>query len=305
MSPAVRRRPRGFKTSKRRFGKVKILFVFLLILEFSSLLLRKSIWRGSSNLSLVIAKPQGEVLVSTFDRKNEKITNIVIPGSTQLNVSRELGSWKARSIWQLGEQEGLGGRLLAETIVKNFSFPISGWGDASFAGFAEGRLASMVKALFSSSTNLGVADRFRLLIFSLGVKTLNRVTIDLSQGPYLKKVKLVDGELGYSVTGVGLERLYGLFFEPEISSKGLRIEIVDKSGEVGLSENLAKTIEVLGAKVASVEKEETARLDCLVSGRNETLVRKMMEVYSCEKVGEDGSNYDMEITIGEEFAKRF
>ena len=62
-------------------------------------------FKYSSNFNLIIANQDGNLEVTNFDNQNQEITTIIIPGSTQLIASRQLGSWKARGLWQLGINE--------------------------------------------------------------------------------------------------------------------------------------------------------------------------------------------------------
>ncbi|MFZ5932832.1 MAG: hypothetical protein ACOYT7_02025 [Patescibacteria group bacterium] len=306
MSPVQRRsRLKNLKSPKRGLGGPRFLWFLIFLFAVFLLLFLPTRFGGNLKLSMVVARETGELVVSTFDREGESITNILIPGSTQLDVARQLGSWKARSIYRLGVNEGLGGSLLAETMVKNFSFPVVAWGANEFAGFASGDLASIVKSLVSNKTNLKIGDKLRLGIFALRIKNPKRMNIDLSQGPYLKRVRLTDGEMGYTVTGVGFEKLFAVFSEPEISAKSLRVEIIDASANPKVAAAVGRTIEVLGAKVASVKKEAAQEVDCTLSGKDEILLKRLSQIYSCEEKKSPLSNFDLEIRLGKEFARRY
>ena len=264
-------------------------------------------WGSHERVSLVINNPNGDLTVTTFNRESGEINNIQIPGGTQLLVSRQLGSWKAKSVWKLGENEKLGGELLRESIIKNFHFPVVAWADSNAEGLASGNFWSAIKSIFLiRKTNLGVGDRIKMAIFSIGVNNMKRNEINLAQTSYLKKVRLVDGEDGYLISGGLPNNLLIIFAEPSLAKQGLKANIIDASGKNLLGQDVGKTLEVLGIKVASVEKQAADKDDCSIKGKDIKIVRKLAQLFSCQKEIKSLDNkFDIEFKIGESFAKRY
>lgn len=264
-------------------------------------------WGSHERVSLVINNPNGDLTVTTFNRESGEINNIQIPGGTQLLVSRQLGSWKAKSVWKLGENEKLGGELLRESIIKNFHFPVVAWADSNAEGLASGNFWSAIKSIFLiRKTNLGVGDRIKMAIFSIGVNNMKRNEINLAQTSYLKKVRLVDGEDGYLISGGLPNNLLIIFAEPSLAKQGLKANIIDASGKNLLGQDVGKTLEVLGIKVASVEKQAADKDDCSIKGIDTKIVRKLAQLFSCQKEIKSLDNkFDIEFKIGESFAKRY
>ena len=309
MSPAQRRnRLNRFKTRKTGFRFIKYLFLVILIGALALVVaLQTKYWGTRNKLSTVISAASGDVVISTFDPEGESITNVLIPANTQLDVARGLGSFRAKSIWQLGINEKLGGKLLTETIVKNFHFPVYTWGDNNIKGLADVEFLSIFRAVFfPAKTNLKIGDRIKMAFFSLGVKASKRVNIDLREGQYLKKTRLVDGEEGYLVSGVGLSKLFPTFSENGISQQNLRVNVKDATGQRGVAEQIGATLEVLGVKVASLERKRVEDLDCSFRTKNEDLAKKVSFIFSCkrEKIAPEG-NFDLELNLGSQFAKRY
>lgn len=281
-----------------------ILAVFLAFL-FISLLTK--FWNSSDKLVLATSLKNGDVLVTAFDPTGGEVTNISIPGSTQVSVSRQLGTWKLRSVWALGQNEKISGKLLAETITKNFRFPAVAWADSPAAAFSQNSLGPLLKAVFSPyPTNLKFGDRVKIAVFSLGVKNTNRVDINLAETSYLKKTKLIDGENGYLVADDAPPAILVVFSDPQIASGNFRVNIKNASSKASLPDYVGGVLEVLGAKVASVADEKTAGTDCEIAGKDARFLRKVAEIYSCKvaNTAPEGS-FDMEIRLGEKFAKRF
>ncbi|MEJ2347691.1 MAG: hypothetical protein P8Y17_00625 [Patescibacteria group bacterium] len=310
MSPAQRRK-RLVKLRTKKNGKKslkKFAIVFLVgLLAFLFISLQTKFWSSSDKMSLVMRKENGDVIISVFEPEQEKITNLIIPENTEVNVARQLGRWKLRSVWELGENEKLGGRLLAETFVKHFKLPVVAWADSPAVGFAEGDLGKVIRAsLLPYKTNLGIGDKLKLGFFSFKIKNLKREDIDFSENNILKKTVLLDGEEGYILTNSLPNYILALFSNSEISNRSIRAAIIDGTGKAKVAEDVGEIIEVMGAKLANIKKGEVADIDCLVAGREKVVAEEVAEVLSCEKSKElPEGNFDLEIKIGTEFAKRF
>ncbi len=310
MSPAQRRKKRAKQKARknRKNSFLKLLFIFLVpLLIFFLVTFQTRFWRSSAKTFLVVSKESGEVVISVFDPGLEKITNIIIPKNTEVDVARQLGRWKLGSVRELGENEDLKGKLLAETIVKHFKLPVAAWADAPALGFADGDLLGVVKAsLLPYKTNLRVGDKLKLGLFSIRIKNIKRENIDFSEGNILKKVTLIGGEEGYVLAGRLPNYIVALFSNPSISSKGATVVILDATGKANVAEEVGEVIEVMGVKLANIKKEEVDDSDCEVKGKKKELLEEIAQVLSCKelKVAPEG-NIDLEIKIGKAFSKRY
>ena len=307
MTPAQRRkRIANFKNKGKKLPLVRLIALALAAIFLLYLALTTKYWNSKEKLSLVISSPEGGVVVSVLDPQNGEITNISIPKNTQVEASRQLGTWKIKSIWALGVNEKVGGALLKDTVVKNFKFPVSVWANGGALGFASGDTLGILKAMFFPyDTNLRMGDRLRIGIFSLGLSNSKRTDLDLAKSGYLKKAKLTDGEEGYVLSGRLPKDLLVVFSDPEISRLGLKVSIKDASGNPRVAQEIAEVIEVMGAKVAAVSKETKASSDCRIWGSN-FFAKDLTRLLSCklEKEPPQGK-FDLEIEIGEGFAERF
>jgi hypothetical protein len=247
------------------------------------------------------------VVISVFDPGLEKITNIIIPKNAEVDVARQLGRWKLGSVRELGENEDLEGKLLAETIVKHFKLPVAAWADAPASGFADGDILGIVKAsLLPYKTNLGMGDRLKLGLFSIRINNLKRENIDFSEDNILKKVTLIGGEEGYILAGRLPNYIIALFSNPNISSEGAVVVILDATGKANVAEEMGEVVEVMGVKLANIKKEEVDDFDCEVKGKDKELLEEIAQVFSCKKLKEiPEGNFDLEIRIGRDFSRRF
>lgn len=295
------------KYTKKKFNFKGIFFVLFLGLFLVLLFVAITLILNKDKINMAVRGEVGEIYVSSFDLETKKITTFLIPPETELEVSRSLGKWKAKSLWQLSLNEGLGGVLLAETVTRDFHFPVFLWADSLAQGFSDGEVGTPFLSLFAPyKSNLGIMDRLRLFFMALSVKSFDKELIDLTKTSYLRKTKLADGEEGYVVTKNLPQELVYVFAETLINKKETRVEIIDLTGTHGVGEGVGATVEVLGAKILATTKGPADDSDCLVLGKDRVIVAKIAKVFSCEEgKGSAEERFDIQIKIGKKFARRF
>lgn len=305
MSPAQRRQ--RIKSFKFRCGRkiswcliIPIILVLGLILY---LIFGTKLWGISSKTSVVSSRSDGSAVVSVFDLTNEEITNLYIPASTQLEVSRNLGTWRVKSIWKLGINEKIEGELLRASIVKNFHFPVIAWADESIYKLASGELSGWKSIFTGVKTNLSYPDRIRMAFFAMGVKNTKRLDIDLIKTRVLKTTTLTDGEEGYVVSNKIPEDIKALFSLDNKEGKLLKVNIVNNLGLSDIASSVGETAEVLGAKVASIDQKDLKNYNCEVGAVDAKIAKQVSLVFGCVVKGQPKGSYDLEIRLGEGFKK--
>ena len=164
------RRHKKSRSRRRTHFPKWILLVFTLLFLLILVFAHTKYWGKS--LSLVVASPANNgVDVYVFNQARGEMYIISIPADTQVEVAHDLGVWKVGSVWQLGINEKLGGRLLSDTLIKNFLFPVGVWAGNDFSKIINGNFVEILKTIiFSKRTNLGVGDRVRIAYFSHKIK---------------------------------------------------------------------------------------------------------------------------------------
>lgn len=305
--PVQKRRRKVKKKNRKKLTlRLFVLVGVILILGFIAYaFLNTAFWNGRDKVSLVINTRSGDVVISTFDPVLPELTNIVIPGNTQVEVSRQLGTWRIKSVWHLGENEGVAGALLSETITRYFKLPVIAWADEPSLGFSTGNFPQVLKSVFSSyKTNLKIGDRIKIGLFNLRVKNTKRDEINLADG-YLKQGRLIDGGEGYVLSGSLPQKILVIFSDPLMADAGVRVAIRDGTGTAAVAGYVGGVLEVLGAKVSSVTKERPTESDCTIVGKDKRVVEKISRLFQCSTTMDSTGNFDLEISIGSEFAKRF
>ncbi|OGM24664.1 hypothetical protein A3D00_00310 [Candidatus Woesebacteria bacterium RIFCSPHIGHO2_02_FULL_38_9] len=280
---------------------MKIISLLLVVFCF---VLYLSLRNHKSKIVLNVYNSDKSVRIVVFDWDTLSITTLNMPANLEIEVARELGTWPLGSVWELGENEGLSGELLAETTGRSLKIPTGFWANDKANGIISSNVFSRLKALFSVyKTNLNLTDRLNLFFLSLRVKPNNREDINLTDTNFLQKAQLKDGSEGYKINGRLPTKISTVFTEGSLSRKNLKVLVTNLSGNYSLDSDVAAIIEVIGAKVTSVQKGELGNFDCIVLGNLPEVIKILSDDLKCginfNKKPE--GNFDVEIQIGSIF----
>lgn len=266
------------------------------------------LWHSNERLVIVYPTSTGLVEVSVLDPVTNKIVDLSLPGNTEIHLARNLGEWKVSSVWELGENEGLDGQLLADSITKSLKLPVDGWIDTSGEDLVKGNIFDSFKSLFlTRKTNLSFGDRLRIFIFILNVKPSQRTSLDLAESLWLKPSFSADGEEIYKLQRDAPSYVLAEFSLRSIGLNDTLILIKDATNK-GKGQEIGEILETMGLKVTAVERSDGLLVkDCNLQGGKEanlTVVKKVANVFNCN-YEIDSSQETLTISLGEDFAKRF
>lgn len=304
--PARRRNRKAI--NKKRPSKKIYIFVLLALAFFAFLFFLRSgrrNWNGKDKIAVAIRNDSDGVDLVVFDPLVEEIFRLKVPGSTQIDVSNQLGIWRLESVWKLGEQEDLGGELLSRSITKSLKLPVYLWADRQALGLIEGGMTKRLSAVFSNyETNLSRGDRVALALFAMQVDNASFVEMDLSDTSFLEKKKLLDGEEGYVTTGSPPRKVAFAFSQPILEEDAARIRIRDATQTYKIAEEMGEALENLGGKVSAITRENGIGVACELRSKLKEVSVLVSSLYPC-KVSEKPpeGNFDLEIYLGEDFVK--
>ena len=283
-----RRKRHQFKSKYKSKAKSKklafVLAIILVLLTVASFVVYRSAFGGASRISTVALSSNGDVVFSLYDFGEGLIANVTIPGNTEVDVARSLGSWIISSVWKLGENEKVSGdRLLAETTTKSLKMPVT-------------------------SVSPNFVEKSKIAYLKFNTKPAAVVDIDLAKSNYLARTKLGDGSLGYKVSGKDLPfELRTILADSRVSKENLNILFENRSDEALIETEVGKVIDVIGGKVASVVKGNLEDTDCTIYGSNKTITYQVLaSVFSCKTKSKlDNYNFDIVLRVGTSFAARY
>jgi hypothetical protein len=294
-------RSKRSKPKKRYFYFFIGLLLFLIILFF---LLRTKLWNKNEKLNLLV-RNKDSFSVVVLDPLLDEVYIMKVPENTEIDVAGDLGRWKVRSLWDLGKQENLEGKLAARTMIMGLGLPVYAWADEEAFGLMSSGLRSSIIALFSSyKTNLSFGDKVQILLFSSKVKNTKRAEYDLGETGLLEKNTLSDGTQGYEVSKTPPQNILAIFSEPYFSQGAVRVSIKDVNDNPDSTKKVGRVLEVLGGKLSLVKTASDFKGVCRVSSKKKTLLDTILKIFDCEEALLDEKQaFDLEITLGEKFTE--
>jgi hypothetical protein len=291
--------------------KISRKYVFTILVGLTLLLAwlvvnRSSNWDGTTRVSMVVPDEE-DVMVLVFDPFTGSIARVSLPGDTELEAAGGMGVWRVGSLWELGQSEGLGGELLANTISKSLGLPVEHWGSGEMVGFGKGKFAAL-KALFSvGESSLPLPDRVKLFAFAFGVDGGGIYDVELKKTGYLQYTQISGGDEGYRARSRMPTSLRALFSVPEISEEAQKIMVVNQTGEWGYAKYVSGVVDGLGGRVLSISDTDEVDSDCEILYKKESVTLKVLaEVLGCsESSAPVQGSFDLEVVIGKRFLERF
>ncbi len=276
----------GIKPTKKE-GKSYLKFILFLAFIFIICLLIViwflgfgSRWDGKSKFAVVRESLNGDALVQILDPINSSVTNLTIPGSTEVQAARQLGTWKLSSITKLGKDKNEEKDFLKNTIIKSFNFPIDNSNDLSFI------------------------DQLRIKLFLLTLSNTSQINLNLEDTDYLTRAQLVDGSLGFEIKESIPTRVESLFDED--LGKNMTVTIINSTGSREEGNMVRKVVEVLGLNITSIQNTDKQNFDCVIKSNNNQLALKIAKIFDCNiNLGMPANNFDIEINLGTNFVQRF
>ena len=321
------------RTKKEEKGRLRrwMAILALFLLGFLSVKLvfnyRKRSWK-KGRLNFVLASEP--VLVISLSPTEKTLTVVQIPENTYVEATRGFGLYKIESIYPLGQIEGKGGGILAETAQEFLGIPVEAYirinskfeirnseldkeetvelkrKIASWMVFL--RPQKLIKFLKEDlETNFGFWDIAKIWLNLKKISTGKIKFIDLEERMVLTEFSLPDGDVGKKGDPLLIDNLLAeFFFEPEIRKEGVSVEVLNGTNHSGLGKKAARIITNLGVKVIKVADSEEKVEQCQIKGTGEVLrsfaLSKIKKVFDCQVV-EDEKNEQI-LIIGSDYYKK-
>ncbi|MBI4066954.1 LytR C-terminal domain-containing protein [Candidatus Gottesmanbacteria bacterium] len=308
---------------KKKSKKLLWLLIFIFILIILGVIWWPDIWgsrRWDGQRRFNIVYSTDPVVLVSFEGEEEEATVVVVPESSYMRVPRGYGTYKAESVYDLGELDSKvgGGLLISETVQSVFGVPIDGYIKLEEKSLGGGnidyqRLKSklfnlkIISKVTEGKTNLTLPEVIR---FYLGMNRLRSDQvdiIDLEKANILDDIKLPDSSVVGQIDSDRLDKqLAGAFAEKEMLKENLSIAIENGTSVGGVAGQIARLIGNMGGKVVDIgntEGKEEGR--CKIMSNVDTTtytVKRLAQVFRCvtDKKADEGIS-DISIILGREF----
>lgn len=114
------------KLRKLKIIGILFIFVFIILFGFLGFLIFKVFTLEKFSY---VNNDDGNVEIIIIDALKDKYTKSLINKDFIVESSRNYGQYEIGKLWILGQKDGTKGKLITETIAKNFSIPVYLWKD--------------------------------------------------------------------------------------------------------------------------------------------------------------------------------
>jgi len=264
--PAKWRQAQKQKTTERKVKQTVLGLCFIgliLMLTGFNWLWQKaslSLWDGRANFGVVEAEEAGFKLKIYLPSEPARL-EMVIPENVMVWMSRDLGEYQLKSVFELGElDQGNGGKLLTRTVQEMMGVGVKGF---------------KVK----DRTNLSWWDEWRLLWFKL--KNSQLKAVNLKELGVLEEKSLNDGGKIYRLNeGLMDEWLNQNLFDWKIVEEDLSIALVNASGVEGVAKTVSRLVSNLGGEVRLLRNGDVSEKSRILVGKQEDKKLRTVKVLS-------------------------
>ena len=302
----VNRRARKENLKKARKTIRILIFSFLALLFLGFFVFFLFIFFKFERTSLVYKDENYYYLI--LDPQKNQMINIIIPEDLLVDAALGYGRVRLGKLEKLSKDEGLDMKLVTKTISRYLYLPTIYWGNESASFFNNKSLIKGLSFVFNpNSSNMGFIKKLQSFLFTFKIKSNQRLNYNLSKTDFLSQKVLQDGEPGhFKQMDVLPSEIKVFVVDSMIKKNGFKVEIVNKTGDITLSNEIKNVLESMGFRVLSVLNKPKENTDCLLYSTNQDILNYASMILDCKgEYGEDLRNFDLILEIGEIYLDKF
>ena len=315
---------------------IGILLAFLLLSEVANLVrsltrplngntVRSYRWEGKANFNVAVLG-QG-ISVISLNPIQKKVTIISSPDQTYVEVPGGFGKWQLRSVFDLGQTNGEGGRLLEDTLTSFLGIPVEGFIrlKGNLQGWEANDLVNSIRRTpisiltqlknIDSDLTLGELTQLNLNLFQVRFDKVK--TLDLQKLGVLDQGKLPDSTEVFTFESTKLDTILSDLVEDKIKEENLSIAVFNATEHPALAQRAARLITNLGGSVIQISNSPQKQDKTFVSGEKSKTLDRLKQIFApgcskkedCDKITIDlnkiSSRAQINVILGEDFFFRF
>ena len=295
-----------------------LFFVFLLIFAGLGFNLYRSVtkglWDGRNRFNLVLIGEQ--IAVFSLAPGEEAVSFLLIPGTTLVETIRGYGTYRINSVFNLGELDNGGGKLISGTIQDYLGLTIDG-----YARLEDGNIEFVQQALVGllrnkGETNLTSWDLVRLWWQLKKIRPDRIKMVNLGETSACSEVVLADESSAIEIDSERVDRVVSqLFKDQKVRIEDLAVAVLNRTSHQGLAGRAARLITNIGGRVVEVGEAESLSVTkpgekCEVQSaeklRNSYTVKKLIRIFDCSWGGEalGGHRAEVILILNEDYWQR-
>jgi hypothetical protein len=293
------------------------LFFTLFVLIFTCR--QKSIWSVNNNINIFVQNNSDYIY--SYSPSTDVLNIIKLPENFFLPTAKGYGEYPLKNIYQLGEEENIGGGLLLQKSLQNFFLvPIDGFfinESEKFFQFSQSEKEALSKLLLplvkgKVDTNFCWRDIIRLInnLRRLNISNIN--VISLQNTNLYREEKLADGTTAVKLEPSLIDEFVQKYFtNPKILQEGLKISVYNATNSPGLADKAGRLIKNIGGEIIISENADQQTSSSIVYCNSKEVqkshtVEKMSSILQIFKIElKEDITGDIGIVLGQDYLNNF
>ncbi len=260
------------------------------------------------------------MVVWSWDSSVHRAVRIIMPAATVIEAAGGYSKYSLHALSRLGDIEGRGGTILAQSIQEAFGLPIDGYIGPNGPELPGGADASLVPAplailrfplviLGSYRANLSPTTLLYLSLAATRLRPDHVTTIELTEDALVSE-QLADGTVVATPDMSRLDVLFGTMFEDaRVRREGLSVAVYNTTDMASLGSRVGKLLGRMGVFVVRVGNDTQPIDQCSVRGSKKALASAtaavVIKILGCRQEEGTPELADLEVRVGKAYQARF
>ncbi len=284
-----------------------LLLIFIIFVFFAIVRSFQNFRRYKEKYTKLIVTSQlnkGDVEIYVLDFVKREINVISIPGDVSVELPGNLGYWKIRNVWKIGENEGIsGGIFLQKTLLSNFGWPVASWAETDFSEniHKEKYFSAVFKTTISQ--NVSLINKFQIYSLLSDVQVSGMNKIDIMKTSYIDRLDNYQSDDNIAISSIDPpDYFYGIFKQRDLDGLLFRIITVEDV-RTKVVKNLSHAINLSGGILVSTKNTEKSggSYACFIKVKDAIILRSYpLEYLICDRhVYDESLDVDIEVYINQ------
>jgi hypothetical protein len=263
--------------------------IFFLVIAVLAVLLGVVVY-SQRRASAILRLPRVNFLILhplsfySLDMENQTAIKIDLPPELYVQTAYGYGPYRLKAVYDLGELDKRGGKVLMATVSDLLGLPVDGW-------LESWRWQLPPKTSFNYHDWLLIFKNYSLLRPDK-IKTIN-------PADFWEDLVLANGETVKTLDPSKFDFLTdGLFWESALKRENLKVEVLNAGGTTGLGNKAARLLANMGLTVVRVDNAETPIGDCEVKSAKPSLTAdRVARIFGCRLMTKEADRADITLIL--------
>lgn len=261
-------------------------------------------YRWDNRFNLNVAVRGKSISLINLNPSQKKVTVIILPDATYVDVPGGFGKWQIRSVYDLG-----GGSLLSRTLTSLLGVPVEGFiqlkgSQEDYVDWIRQSPLNFFLSLQNMESDLTPLElvQFNLRLWQVRYDKIQRINLESS---LLEKQTLPDSTEVLTGDPTRLDALMSTLSETSLREEHKSVAVFNATEQPLVGAKAARLITNLGGNVIQIANSSQSLEKTLIWGEESATLQRLKQIFRCcDKLGmAEGisSRAEVNVAVGEDF----